>query len=431
MPGRAFLSWLLLVALLAAPARALDISLISGDWQPINFFIENFRGEALGDDGQTESEIIGGDLAASGHFRVYRVPAVADTDADAGERRLAAVRAGGGEYLLAAVVTDQDNGSRQLRFELHDALTGEALGRYVADYNDANRRLSMHNISNWIYEKITGRVGVFHTKIAYVLRHTDGRNELKIADYDGYNRISVLSSDTHIISPSWSADGNELLYVSFEHNKPIVYKQSLLTGERDIIANFKGSNSAPAMSPNRRHIAVAMTEHGGPQQIYLISDTAKKRLRESDGINTEPSFSPDGERLVFTSDEAGTPQIYEYDLQKNDGRRLSFGSRYSVSPSYSPDGESVVFIRRDANGDNIAVLDLANGEVATLTDIRLADSPSFAPNGDIVAFKNEAKRNNLATVSINGKVILVWGQPEKGEIIDPVWSPVRADWFGQ
>ena len=425
---RHFLLVLFIVAVgVTPPTRALDIDLVSGDWQPINFFIENFRNQALGENGQVESDIISRDLTASGYFRVYRLDAEAAGDVN--KDRLADIRQRGGEYFLTGAITVSADNERVLKFSLHDALTGESLGSYMARYNADNLRLSMHNISNWIYEKITGNIGAFHTKVAYVLRHESGKNELKIADYDGYNRFSVLSSENLIISPTWSPDGNALIYVSFEQNKPVVYSQSLLTGARDIVANFKGSNSAPAMSPDRQQIAVALTEHGGPQQIYLISGNTKQRLRESDGIDTEPSFSPSGNHLVFTSDDAGSPQLYEYDFQKNNARRLTYGSRYNVSPSYSPDGESIVFIRRGKNGDNIALMDLAGGEVVDLTNVRLADSPSFAPNSNIVAFKDERKQRYLATVSINGKVIVIWDLPEEGEIVDPVWSPIRAEWF--
>ena len=61
----------------------------------------------------------------------------------------------------------------------------------------------------------------------------------------GGNAQSVLGSNEPIISPSWSPDGTRLAYVSFENRKPVVYVQSLVTGGRQAVANFPGSNSAP------------------------------------------------------------------------------------------------------------------------------------------------------------------------------------------
>ena len=422
--ARKWLSYAFVAVAACLPAQALDIRVTSGDWQPINLFIESFAGEGQLE-GNYPSRIIERDLAVSGYFQPHRDGArVVD------EERLSAVRQSGGEYLLTGKVQGRGGNNYLLQFSLFDALTEEVVGSYQLQFDTSNQRLAAHNVANWIYEKIVGRQGVFHTKVAYVLRQSDGTNELKVADYDGYNRFSVLSSKGNIISPTWSPDGNSLLYVSFERNKPIIYQQSLLTGDRKIVANYKGSNSAPAMSPDRRIVAAALTEHGGAQQIYMIFDDRKERLRESAGVNTEPVFSPTGEALAFVSDEAGSPQIYEYDLGKKTSRRLTYGSRYNVSPDYSAGGDVIVFIRRDKSGDNVALLDVkGGGEAVRLTDVRFADSPSFAPNDDIVMFRSDGRKRYLATVSVRGKIATFWDRPEKGRVIDPSWSPAKSDWF--
>lgn len=414
--------------LVTAPARALDIQLISGDWQPINIHVELFPGEEKLQ-GQMPSDIISNDLSVSGHFFVRKEEQ--NTYGNISPERLNTVRQRGGEYLLTGQV--QNNGSdHTLLFSLHDALTGDSIGSYSVGFGSDNKRLVAHNVSNWIYEEIIGKPGVFHTKVAYVLRRPDGSNQLKVADYDGYNRLAILSSDDNIISPAWSHDGNELLYVSFEQNKPVIYSQSLLTGRREIVANFKGSNSAPAMAPDNRTIAAALTEHGGLQQIYLLADERKSRLREIDDpniINTEPAFSPDGKRIAYTSDEKGSPQIYEYNLDSKENERLTYGSSYNVSPDYASDGKVLALIRRDGNGDNVALLDIRSKATSALTKIRLADSPSFSPNDDIIAFIDETNKKYLATVSINGKVTMFWQDGEEGNIVDPAWSPIKSNWF--
>lgn len=422
--------FLLCLLLAVWPAAPLVVDVTSGDWRPINIFVELFLGEnRLPGEAQVPSDIIAADLSASGQFRVHKDNRNSKNAID--EKRLAEIREQGGEYLLTGAVALGDDGAggeAKLEFALYDALTGDAIGSYVVSFSPDNQRLAAHNVSNWIYEEIVGKPGVFHTKVVYVLRRGN-ENELKIADYDGYNRQTILTSQTQLISPAWSPDGNEVLYVSFERNKPLVYRQSLLTGKRTIVANFKGSNSAPAMSPDGRRIAAALTEHGGAQQIYLIDDNSKTRLRVSGGIDTEPVFSPDGGRLAFTSDEHGSPQIYEHSFDTGESRRLTFGSRYNASPNYSSAGDSIVFVRRENGGDNIAVMDLPGGDIAILTENGRADSPSFSPNDDMIIFRDEKNKNNLATLSINGKVIMFWEEAENGEIINPSWSPLKSDWF--
>ena len=409
------------------PARALDLQLTSGDWRPINIFVEDFIGEAaLG--GQPLSGIIHNDLSYSGYFRSYQRDVSSHDAVD--EARYAKVRNRGGEYLLTGKITG-DNGKR-LFFSLHDVLTEEKLGEFNINFDNQTRRLAAHKISNWVFERIVRLPGNFHTKVAYIVREKDGTNILRVADYDGYNAQTILTSDNNIISPSWSPNGNELLYVSFERRKPVIYRQSLLTGERRVIANFKGSNSAPAWSPDSARIAAALTEHEGLQQIYLIGAGGKQRLRSNLGgnvINTEPDFSPDGKRIAFTSDEGGRAQIYEYNFANGKVRRLTYGVREAMSPDYDSSGGKLAYIHRQRAGSNIAVLDIASGDSVLLTDIQLADSPAFSPNDTMILFKDEKIANTLFIVSINGKVLNRWHVAESGNINNPAWGPAKSDWY--
>lgn len=425
-----------MVVMLAMPSAALDLQLTSGEWRPINIVVEDFGN----DDGV--AQIVRFDLRASGHFRTTR--AEAGRYGAVSDDYLGYVRGQGGVYLLTGEIVDEGDKFR-LYFELHDTLTERSLGRFSLGFAEPLRRQAAHQVSNWIYESVLRKVGVFHSKVVYVVREKDGTNLLRVADYDGYNAQTVLSSPEPIISPTWSPDGNELLYVSFERHKPVVYRQSLLNGERWVEANFPGSNSAPAVSPDGRKLAVVLTENKHLQQIYIISGGkggggaegaegagTKQRMRQGRRrtVDTEPSWSADGQRLVFVSDEIGTPQIYEYRLDSGAVRRLSYGSSYCVSPSYSQDGQSVLHVRRDAGRrNNVAIMDVQGGEATFLSQSREADSPSFSPNDAMVLYKDENSPNFLRIVAVNGIIRSSWGTRESGEIVNPVWGPSRSGWY--
>ena len=414
---------------MGAPATALDLQLTSGDWRPVNIFVEQFAGETA-EGKQPLSDIVRADLAASGYFRGYARESGGYGKIDSA--RYARVRNRGGEYLLTGEVRQDEHkeDEKRLFFALHDALAEKEIGSFSINFDGDSRRAAAHKISNWIFESVVRLPGVFHTKVAYIARQRDGANFLRVADYDGHNAHTVLTSPEPLISPAWSPDGNELLYVSFERRKPVVYRQSLLTGERRIVANFPGSNSAPAMSPDRRQIAVVLTENKTQQQIFIINNTGKQRLRTSDGVDTEPAWSPDGRRIVFESDQTGAPQIYEQILDTGEVRRISYGSKYCVSPAYNKSGDKILHIRRNDNGrNNVAVMDIESGKTALFTDIREADSPSFSPNDAMILYKDENISNSLRIVSINGIINSEWGVRESGEIINPVWGPAQSDWF--
>ena len=434
-----FVVFAFVVAPLPAPASALDLDIVSGQWRPAQMVVEPFAGqERLR--GQPFSQVIADDLHRSGVFLPRHVAAP-------GAESPAAARRGGAEYLLSGTVTPADDG-HTASFRLLDVITEKEVGRLqtTRPASEKNMRAVAHQMANWIYEKVTGNPGVFHTKIAYVLRRRgpDGEkiNELRVADYDGFNRMTALSSAHQMISPRFTPDGDALVYVSIEPlhapdaRKPVektrVYWQSLTTGERRVVANFRGSNSAPAMSPDQRLMAAALTQHGGEFQVHLLDfpDIGEpRRLRQAPGASTEPVFSPDGRRLAFVSDEGGGPQIYEHNLQTGRARRLTFQGRNNAEPAYSASGGEIIFVRLDQNGYNVALLDVASGRAEPLTAVRAADSPSLAPNDQIAVFRNGDEKNYLYTVSVNGKITVRWRVPEAGEIVDPVWGPAQSSWF--
>ena len=428
---QAALAFLAMLPLLAQAAVEIQIESLGGRRIPI--VIESFVGEEAGTDLQL-SKVIAEDLARTGLFTAKHTDT--PTTAPFETPDFTSAELANQEYMLVAVVEQQGDGQR-IVYQLIDLVTQRADDAYNLPVGPGQERLVAHTISNWIYERLIGEPGIFTSKIAYVLKSGDRRRatyELKVADYDGHNAQTLLKSQEPIISPEWSPNGNFLLYVSYEHRKPIVYEQNLLTGQRRTVASFKGNNSAPTMSFDRRWIAVALSEVGNTQIFLLSADgTRKLRMRESVGIDTEPKFSPVKDDLAFVSDAAGSPQIYLYNRLSGEVRRLTFGSSYNVSPAFSPDGKLLSFVRRDRNGFNVHILDPSEsgGPTVPLTGIDLADSPSFSPDSKILLFKNDARPNILYTVSINGKIARPFTLTENGEIKDPTWSPASSDrtWY--
>jgi len=150
-------------------------------------------------------------------------------------------------------------GQIEVQFRLMDVAKRSQLTGLGITVPAAQLRSAAHRIADVIYEALTGDVGVFSTRIAYVLKQ-GSKYSLQVADADGYNAQSIIEYTEPIISPAWSPDGSQIAYVSFENKKPIVYVQTLATRQRRAVANFKGSNSAPAWSPDGRRLAVVLTK---------------------------------------------------------------------------------------------------------------------------------------------------------------------------
>ena len=418
------LGWALLCASLstAAPAQ-LRIEVIGGGATQIPVAIVPFRDE----DGlaQKLTPVIAANLARSGLFRIVDAGGMNPVPHEPEQINYPQWRARGADAVVIGAVAKAGDGRHDIRFRVIDTAKQTQIAGFVFFAAEAQLRMTAHRISDVVYERLTGDPGVFATRITYVSRR-GSRYELQVADADGFGAQNVLTSSEPIISPAWSPDGNRLAYVSFEDRKPVVYVQSLLTGERRAVANFRGSNSAPAWSPDGRRLAVTLTRDGG-SQIYLINADGTgvpQRLTQSSAIDTEANFAPDGQSILFTSDRGGGPQIYRIPVSGGAAQRVTFEGSYNVSPRHSPDGRSFTFIQRNGGRFNVAVQDLATRQVQVLTDGGIDESPSFAPNGRVILYATEVRgRGILAAVSSDGRIRQRLSA-DAGDVREPAWSPV-------
>jgi TolB protein len=284
-------------------------------------------------------------------------------------------------------------------------------------------RAIAHKISDTIYEKITGIPGVFSTRISYISKNK-GRYSLNVADADGFNAQSVVGSPQPLISARWSPDGTKFAYVSFEKKKPIIYIQSLITGQRTVLANFKGNNSSPAWSPDGKRLAIVLT-YNANSQIYLIDPDGSnlKPLIQSAHIDTEPVWSPDGKFIYFTSDRGGRPQIYKVPSSGGEPQRISFEGNQNLNPNISPDGKMLTYVMQDEGRFRVVLHDLQSGQITKITDGPFDEAPKFAPNGHVVLYAHKINGSGeLSTVSIDG-VVRQSFNIHADDIREPAWGP--------
>ena len=419
------------IAVFASTAHAaLTIEITGGATIQIPVAIAPFAGEGTSPD--RISAIVAADLARSGLFKIVDTAGISPLPQRPADVRLADWKARGAAALAIGTVIPQPGGRFDVQFRLIDTVKQDPqapggviqLAGYSLPSSPQLARLTAHQIADIIYEKLTGDVGVFATRIAYITKR-GSLYELQVADSDGFNAQTVYSSREPIISPRWSPDGSQLAYVAFDHKKPIIYTQVLATGKRTTLANFKGSNSAPSWSPDGRQLAVVLTKDGN-SQIYAVNadGSGLKRLSQSSAIDTEPNWSPDGRYLLFTSDRGGSPQIYRMPSYGGEPVRLTFQGSYNVSPRYSPDGKNFVFIQRDGGRFRVAVQEIASGQVQVLTDNALDESPTFAPNGKMILYATQQLgRGSLAAVSSDGRVKQRLSA-QSGDVREPAWGPL-------
>lgn len=414
-------AWLAgLAAMSAWPAQAqFRVEVTGVGLTQLPFAIAPFRGEATTP--QKLSAIVQADLERTGLFRGVDASGVAMDENTRPD--LALWRQKGADSLASGSVTRLADGRFDVRFRLWDVVRGQDLGGQSFVVSTVDLRLVAHRVADYIYEKLTGERGIFSTRIAYVTK-AGGRHSLWVADSDGENAQSALSSPEPIISPAWSPNGGQLAYVSFESRKPVVYVHDVASGRRRLVANFRGSNSAPAWSSDGRTLAVTLTRDGGSQLYTLDANGGEpRRLMTSTGIDTEPVFSADGRFIYFVSDRGGSPQIYRVSAQGGSAERVTFSGTYNISPSISPDGRWLAYISRIGGAFRLHVMDLVAGTVSAITDTSADESPSFAPNSKLMVYATVYQgREALMTTTLDGKIkARLAGQA--GDIREPDWGP--------
>jgi TolB protein len=415
----------LIAAMAAAPALPalaqfrVEVSGVGLTQLPIA--LPAFRGEESSP--QKISQIIRADLERSGQFR--NVDASGESLDESSRPDMAQWRQRAADALVTGSITRLSDGRFDVRFRLWDVVKGQDLGGQGFAVSQADLRLVAHRIADFIYEKLTGERGIFSTRISYVTK-AGKRYVLWVADADGENAQSALSSTEPIISPAWSPNGGELAYVSFEARKPVIYVHEVASGRRRLVANFRGSNSAPAWSPDGSTLAVTLTRDGS-SQLYRISSHGGQptRLTQSNGIDTEPAFAADGKTVFFVSDRGGSPQIYKVPAGGGAAQRVTFSGNYNISPAVSPDGRWLAYISRVGGGFKLYVMDLSSGTASAVTDTSDDESPSFAPNSRLIVYATkQGGREALMTSTLDGKIkARLAGQG--GEIREPDWGPYQ------
>jgi TolB protein len=401
-----------------------EISGVGVTQQPIA--VAAFRGDDASP--QKIGAIVMADLERSGQFKSIDA-AGANLD-ESSRPDMSPWRQKTADHLVVGSTTRLADGRFDVRFRLWDVVRGQDLGAQSYAVPAGDLRLAAHRIADFVYEKLTGEKGYFSSRIAYVTKGGQGANQrhnLWIADSDGESAQSALASPEPIISASWSPSGGQLAYVSFESRKPVVYVHDISSGKRRLLANFRGSNSAPAWSPDGKTISITLSRDGN-SQIYAMDSAGSsepRRLSQSGGIDTEPVYSPDGRSIYFVSDRGGAPQIYRMPAGgEGAGRaeRVSFSGNYNISPALSPDGKRLAFISRVSGEFKLHVMELGGQGAVAVTDTSADERPSFAPNSKVILYATrQGGREALMTTTLDGR-IKARLSAQGGDIREPQWG---------
>ena len=431
--------WLTSIATLCAlaasvgDAQGFNVVIREGSEAAVPIAVVPFGWQGSGPPAFDIAGVVSADLASTGRFAPVATRDMVSRPTQASQINFQDWRLLDARYLvIGTLAQDATPDSFTATFQLFDVVRGESLTGLRLQAARADLRGAAHRIADVIFEELTGFRGVFSTQIAYVSeeRRADGSRQFRliVSDADGQNARRIHESTQPVLSPSWSPDGRRIAYVWFEGGVSGVYVQTLRSGTRERVSARAGVNSAPTFSPDGRTLALVLSRDTGNLDLHTLdlSTQVLRQLTTDAAIDTEPSWSPDGRTIYFNSDRSGGPQIYRVGTEAGQrAQRITFDCVYCARPQVSPDGKLVAVVNGENNRYRIAVWNIDAQRLDLLTDGRLDESPSFAPNGaQIIYATTENGRGVLASVSTDGRFQTQIASVA-GDVREPVWGPFR------
>lgn len=276
-----------------------------------------------------------------------------------------------------------------------------------------------HTFSNDLIKALTGRRGMFDTKVVASISDKPGQKEIYLMDWDGANQQQITQHKSIAISPAWSKDGSKVAYTAFAYHPKAktrnadLFLYDVKSGKRWLISYRKGINSGAVFLHDRKHMLLTVSQSGSPD-IFKMTEDGKTLTRITNGpggsMNVEPDISPDGQKIAFSSDRSGNPMIYTMNIDGTNVKRLTFAGKYNASPSWSPDGKKIAFAGFAEGHFDIFIIDADGTNLKRLTQARKTngkwsnnESPSFSPDGSLIMFTSDRSgTSQLYVVSPDG-----------------------------
>jgi len=233
----------------------------------------------------------------------------------------------------------------------------------------------------------------------YIISAIDGKVIERLVK--GQRSGDLESLHSYVSGLCWSGDGQSLAFVSKSKGKDVLCLINVRNKKiyRKLYFNLDAMRS-PSWSPDGEKIALVGMKNG-KTDIYLCDLKSKKATKLTDDYydDEDPSFSPDGKFIAFTSDRPissfedsvkykyGHYNLYLYDLDLQKITPLTENQGNNTSPSWSPDGKRVCFVS-DRNGIyNLYVLDLDSSHALPITNVLSGCfTPSWSKDGEKIAF---------------------------------------------
>lgn len=259
-----------------------------------------------------------------------------------------------------------------------------------------------------------------------------GRRDIWVIRPDGSDVRSMTGGldNTFGEAPVWSPDASLIAFDGIPNSdsvRDIFLLNVAAEPEQWQITTHRGFDCYPSFSPDGERI-VYMAEHDGNRDLFIMDLEGNVLLQLTDhpAQDYEPSWSPDGERIVFTSRRDGNSEIYIMDTDGGNLLRLTESWGLDWRPTWSPDGEWIAFESWRSGNADIYIMRADGTDVRQLTTSEAEDGhPTWSPDGRYIVFHSQRTGNYQLFILEADNPEEQW-HLETGSVraLLPAWSPV-------
>jgi TolB protein len=207
------------------------------------------------------------------------------------------------------------------------------------------------------------------------------------ADGTGFRRLTTDDALQHYY-PSLSPDGKSVVYAAFRQaNIYEIYEMNLASGKVVQLTNKLGNLGSPEISPNGKFIIFKTSSVNTNKNVVWVMDrNGENADKISRAVGWDPTWSPDGEYVLFVSDMDGAIQLFRSRVNGKDLHKVD-GLFVAGRGDWSPDGQRIVTYAGDPGNREVYIMDIngLNARVLSPTGGNSSE-PSFSPDGQWVAF---------------------------------------------
>jgi len=379
--------------------------------------------------GQDIIDVVAADLERSGLFKpIDRNAFIQKIDSGNAIPRFPDWRQISAQALVTSTIESKGGDNFAIAFRLWDVYGEQQVAGKEFNTFRSNWRRVAHLLADEIYKRLTGEDGYFDSRIVYVAEtgpETRRIKRLAIMDQDGENHKYLTSGNSLVLTPRFSPDSQDILYMSYAHRVPRVFLRDLQTGREESLGKFEGMSFAPRFANDGDRMLMSIARDGRTNIHEMnLSSRRMRQLTSTSAIDTSPSSNPDGNQIVFESDRAGTQQLYIMDASGGNVKRISYGNGRYASPVWSPRGDWIAFTRMSGGQFYIGVMRPDGSGERMIDQSFLVEGPTWSPNGRVLIYTMQERRGSpkLYSIDITGKNKRRVVTPMDAS--DPAWSPL-------